>query len=214
MADKVDMDRLMPALERSANLRRIKSTMLSMASANQPGIREWFVLHTMTGGEKTVESALKAQHVHTYLPTVEGGKMVIRHRVVNRGSRPALPGYILVSVVPSSAAFSGLRCVDGVIGLVGGSEKPHKINDADVIRFKALLGQLEGSSVHSEKFAKGDMVRFEEGPFIGYSGRIAKIRKLSLRRGEAPVGVEAIVELRLADVEHSITTPLALLEKL
>ncbi|NTG20019.1 antitermination protein [Agrobacterium rhizogenes] len=214
MGNDFDMARLMPVLEKQANLRAMRARMLDMASANQDGDRRWYVLETFASCERAVEKRLADGNVRAYLPMIDGGKMVVRHRVMERGPRPALPGYLLVSVVPSPAAFAALSNIKQVVGFVGGAEKPHHVSDEDVNRFKIKLGEHDASSVHSEKFAKGDWVRFDEGPFIGYSGRIVKIRTMAVIRGMKKIGVEAIVEVRFGDQLKAIDTPLALLEKL
>ena len=214
MGDKFDMARLMPILEKQAHLRSIRARMLDLASANQDGERHWYVLETFASCERAVEKRLSDENVRAYLPMIDGGKAVIRHRVVQRLPRPALPGYLLVSLVPSPAAFAALINIKQVVGCVGGIEQPHRVSDEDVNRFKIKLGEYDANSAHSEKFAKGDWVRFEEGPFIGYSGRITRVRKMVVIRGDKPIGVEAIVEVRFGDQEKTILTPLALLEKL
>ncbi len=214
MSDKIDMARLMPILEKQANLRAIRARMLDLASANQSGARHWYVLETFANCERLVEKRLADENIRAYLPMVDGGKAVIRHRLVQRAPRPALPGYLLVSLVPSAAAFAAMSNLKQVVGLVGVAGTPHRVSDEDVNRFKIKLGEYDANSQHAEKFAKGDWVRFEEGPFIGYSGRILKIRKMVVIRGQKPIGVEAIVELRLGDQVKPIDTPLALLEKL
>ncbi|QRM36962.1 antitermination protein [Rhizobium rhizogenes] len=214
MGNDFDMARLMPVLEKQANLRAIRARMLDLAGANQIGDRRWYVLETFASCERAVEKRLSDENVHAYLPMIDGGKAVVRHRLIQRAARPALPGYLLVSLVPSPAAFAALSNVKQVVGFVGGAEKPHHVSDEDVNRFKIKLGEYDASSVHSEKFAKGDWVRFDEGPFIGYSGRIARIRKMVVMRDMKPIGVEAIVEVRFGDQEKTILTPLALLEKL
>ncbi len=214
MGQDFDMARLMPVLEKQANLRAIRARMLDLAGANQSGARHWYVLETFANCERAVEKRLSDENVRTYLPMIDGGKTVVRHRVMERGPRPALPGYLLVSVVPSPAAFVALSNLKQVVGLVGGAEKPHPVSDEDVSRFKMKLGEYDATSIHSEKFAKGDWVRFDEGPFIGYSGRIVKIRTMAVIRGMKKIGVEAIVEVRFGDQLKAIDTPLALLEKL
>ncbi|HTO29635.1 MAG TPA: transcription termination/antitermination NusG family protein, partial [Pararhizobium sp.] len=125
MGDKVDLARAFPALERAANLTRIKATMLSMASANQPGQAHWYVVHTAERREKSVYERLAEEKISAYLPLVERGRIVRRGRVVDLTPGPALPGYVMVHLVPSAAAFCGLRHIDGVIGVVGGLHAPH-----------------------------------------------------------------------------------------
>ncbi|NTH50495.1 antitermination protein [Agrobacterium rhizogenes] len=214
MGNDFDMARLMPVLEKQANLRAISARMLHLASANQSGERHWYVLETFASCERAVEKRLSDENIRAYLPMIDGGKAVVRHRVVQRGARPALPGYLLVSIVPSPAAFVALANLKQVVGFVGGTEKPHPVSDEDVSRFKIKLGEYDANSAHSEAFAKGDWVRFDEGPFIGFSGRIMKIRKMVVMRDLKPIGVDAVVEVSFGDQVKTISTPLALLEKL
>jgi transcriptional antiterminator NusG len=213
ISDKVDQLRMEQELARCASLRSISASMLSMAGANQPGQRVWFVLQTFANREKAVENTLRAAGVLAYLPLLPGGKKVLRGRVVNCVERPALPGYVMVSVVPSPAAFAGLLRVKFVDSIVGGAETPHRIRDETMNRFKVLLGEWSDVEAHAVTFAKGDWVRFDEGPFVGYSGHISRIRKMVLMRGMKPVGVEGVVEVDINGKRSSITTPLALLVK-
>lgn len=208
-----DPDRIDPAYARAANRHRIKATMLSMASANQPGDRGWFVLQTIDRREKTVEESLSAKNILSYLPMIEGGKAVRRHRVVTLPERAAMPGYVLVNVVPSAAAFCVLRHFDGVIGIVGVAGQPHRVRDEIINRFKIKLGEYDPCAEHAERFKVGDWVRFDEGPFIGFSGRIVKLRKAVPMRGLKPIAIEGIVQVDTGDQSHTITTPLAFLVK-
>lgn len=214
MSDRVDLMRALPVLERAANLRRINANMLSMAGANQPGEAAWFVVHTAERREKTVEERLGAENIRCFLPLIEGEKVVRRHRVVQLSDRPALPGYVLVNLVPSAAAFCGLRRIDGVIGIVGGLENPHRISDEDLNRFKIKLGSWDASSAHAEAFKVGDWVRFDEGPFIGFQGRIGKIHKAQIVRGMPKIAISGTVELTIGEQRHVIKAPLALLVKM
>lgn len=214
MGDKFDLERALPVLAKAAHLRDMKATMLLMAGANQPGEAEWFVLQTENRREKTVHNLLSDKNILCYLPLVEGGKAVRRHRVVTLLDRPALPGYLMVSIVPSIAAFCGLRWVDGVVGIVGGVEKPHRVSEKDLNRFKIALGSWDANAAHAETFSVNDWVRFDEGPFVGFSGRIVKLRKAVLMRGLKPVAVEGMVQITVNDQTHTISSPLALLQKI
>ena len=214
MGDKVDLNRLLPKLERAVELRRIKATMISMAAANRDGDARWYVLQTRERSEKAVEERLTKENVRSYLPLVEGGKAVVRHRVVKLADRPAMPGYVLVRIVPSAAAFCGLAKIDGVFGLVGGLLAPRWITDNDVSRFKRILGEYDPSAAHSIRFAKGDWVRFEEGPFIGFDGHIRKLHSAVPVRGMPKIQIAATVEVIVDGTSHTVKSPLAFLEKL
>lgn len=213
MGDKVDLARTFPALERAANLARIKATMLSMASANQPGKAHWYVLQTKERREKTVEERLGEENISCYLPRIEGGKAVVRGRVHDYGPRPALPGYIMVHLVPSAAAFCGVRRIDGVIAVVGGMQSPHRLTDEDMNRFKAKLGSWDETKEHVQRFHVGDWVRFDEGPFIGFKGRITAIKTAVVVRGMPKIAVSGKVEFEAGGQQHAVDAPLALLMK-
>ncbi|MGI0527278.1 transcription termination/antitermination protein NusG [Rhizobium giardinii] len=214
LSDRVDLMRALPALERAANLRRIQANMISMAGANQPGEAHWYVIQTRERREKSVEERLGQEKISCYLPLVQGGKAVIRHRVVELSPRPALPCYILVHLVPSAAAFCGLRHIDGVVGVVGGLHAPHRVSDDDLNRFKRVLGSWDETAEHAQSFHVGDWVRFDEGPFIGFKGRIAKIRKAVPMIGLPKIAIAGKVELEIGGQQHSVDAPLALLQKL
>lgn len=214
MGDKVDLARAFPALERAANLTRIKATMLSMASANQPGQAHWYVVHTAERREKSVYERLAEEKISAYLPLVERGRIVRRGRVVDLTPGPALPGYVMVHLVPSAAAFCGLRHIDGVIGVVGGLHAPHRITDEDVNRFKRVLGSWDETSEHAERFHVGDWVRFDEGPFIGFKGRLVKVKRAVPMAGLRKIAIAGKVEFEVSGQQHVVEAPLALLQKL
>ncbi|OMQ44939.1 transcription termination/antitermination NusG family protein [Ensifer sp. 1H6] len=194
--------------------RTIRASMLSMASANQLGEKGWYVLQTFAGCEKGVERALAEKGVMAYLPLVPGGKRVVRGRAIQCADKPAMAGYVMVCVVPSAAAFAGLVRVRNVECIVGGAEAPHRVSDETMRRFKIMLGEFSEAEAHAQEFAVKDWVRFEEGPFTGFSGRITKIRKMVPVRGMKPIAVEGRVDVEIGGKVTSITTPLAFLGKL
>lgn len=193
--------------------RTIRANMLSMASANQPGEKGWYVLQTFAGCEKSVERTLADKGVMAYLPLVPGGKRVVRGRAIQCADKPAMAGYVMVSVVPSAAAFAGLARVRNVECIVGGAEAPHRVSDETMRRFKIMLGEWSEAEAHARDFAVKDWVRFEEGPFTGFSGRVTKIRKMVPVRGMKPIAVEGLVEVETKGKVTTINTPLAFLAK-
>jgi len=211
--ERIDPVRMAKAWARD-EWRTIRANMLSMASANQEGEKGWFVLQTFSGCEKGVEKHLAEQGVMAYLPLISGGKKVVRGRVIQCADRPAMPGYVMVSVVPSAAAFAGLARVRNVEGIIGGAERPLRVGEETMRRFKILLGEWTETQAHAQAFSVKDWVLFEEGPFAGYRGRITKIRKMVPVRGMKPIAVEGRVEVEIGGKVTSISTPLAFLVKL
>lgn len=210
---KYDPTRCDAAWDRAVAKRVLKVNMLSMAAANQPGEKAWFVLQVKPNCDKPVEKALSQAGVSVFMPVVSGGRKLIRHRFVDLAERPVIPGYIMVCIVPGPAAFSGLCAVKHAIGLVGGNESPHRVSDHDVRRFNMLVNRQDEPDLVEDRFFVKDSVRFQEGPFIGFSGEIVKIRRAVVMRGQRPIAIEAVVSISVKGQVHPITTPLAFLEK-
>ena len=210
---KYDADRCDPIWERAVAKRQLRVNMLSMASANQPGQKGWFVLQVKPNCDKVVEKFLSDANVSVFMPVVSGGKKLVRRRLVELAERPVLPGYLMVSVVPGPAAFTGIVAVRHAVGFVGGNEIPHRVSDDDVRRFNTLLIQKDDPALVDDAFFVKDRVRFSEGPFIGFEGEIVKIRRAVVLRGQRPMAIEGVVSLVVRGVSHSIKTPLAFLEK-
>ncbi|MFJ6324070.1 MULTISPECIES: transcription termination/antitermination protein NusG [unclassified Rhizobium] len=206
-----DLTRFEPLFDQMRDRKRIKATMLSMATGEQPGKREWFVVETKHKQEKTVEDALHKAGVKVFLPLESAGQQVVRGKVVADYMRPLLPGYVLVNIVYSPAAVCGICRVDGVAGFVGGMISPHRVSDEEVYRFKAFDEAPDRE--HCMQFSRGDTVRFTFGPFVKLSGTICKMRKGRSFGGER-MATGAVVKLELFGKTHLVDAPLAFFEKL
>jgi len=206
-----DLTRFASLFDQVRDRKRIKATMLSMATENQPGKREWFVLETKHRQEKVVEEALHKAGVKVFLPLENVGQQVVRGKVVADVMRPLLPGYVMVNIVYSPAAVCGICRVDGVAGFVGGMISPHRVSEQEILRFKAFDDAPDRD--HCKQFGRGDAVRFTFGPFAKLAGIICKMRKGRSFGGER-MATGAVVKLELFGKVHLVDAPLALLEKL
>lgn len=213
MAEKVDMNRLMPALDQIASLRRINATMLSMASkanveritASEQVKAHWYCLRVMTGREFTVEKLLADADVESLVVSTNAYKTVKRGRVRIVPERPVIVGYVLVRCVPTAAAMTGLLSVKDVIEVVGGAENPWRADAESIARFKAMA--LQGKYDHKTKpkvdFLPEENVRISDGPFASFEARVMSI---DVERCRVKVEVELFgrknpMELDLAQLE-------------
>jgi transcriptional antiterminator NusG len=213
MAEKVDMNRLMPALEQIISLRRINATMLSMASrANVARITSsehvkshWYCLRVMTGREFAVEKLLDAADVESLVVRSNAYKTVKRGRVRMVPERPVIAGYVLVHCVASAAAMAGLLSVKDVIEVVGGAETPYRADADSIARFKAMAAQ--GKYDHKVKtkidFLPEEIVRVCDGPFASFNGFVVSVDFDACRvTVEVDIfGRKTPVELDLAQIE-------------
>lgn len=204
-------------LDRVVSRKRIKANMLAMASQSHPLFADkaaWFAIETLENRELVVKKLLDDEKIVTAFPMVSGQRTYKRGRVSEAEKTPLLAGYLLVKVVPSPAAFVGLRQVKGVIDIVGGCEKPWRVSQEDVNRFIALTDQ-ELRAAADVEFTLGDHVLFYFGPFKGIEGTIQKLHSMRLNRNDSPIMLHADITVCVHGQWHNLKrTPLALLEKL
>jgi transcriptional antiterminator NusG len=128
-----------------------------------------------TGREFTVENSLQEANVDAFMPS-EKVVSVFKGKKIE-GSRPILPGYILVRFVPSAEAFHGLKNVKHVVDIVGGNDGYHVVRSEDVERLKALSGSGEVPRIATDKTMKdGDIAEITFGPFVGFSCTIVAVK--------------------------------------
>lgn len=214
MGDKIDLNTLLPKLERAAHLRRIKVTMITMAGTNQPGKRGWFCLQVRDRSEAAVEKRLIDASVRALVLRDEGEIVVRRGRKWERPPQPWVPGYVMVSCVPSAAAFTALRGVEGVVDIVGGIGSPWEIRDCYVLEFCDIINQrmaAEKAAREAEEARKaapwlvGDKATVLVGPFGGFGCVVTKVHKGRERR--CTVSVDVFGRL------FTVRLPLASLDK-
>jgi transcriptional antiterminator NusG len=214
MGDKFDLERALPALAKAADLRRIKATMLSMASANQPGTKGWYCLHVRPNTETTVEKQLIEAEIEALVLRDEGEEVVRRGRKYFRPPVAWMPGYVMVRCVPSAAAFVALRYQEGVLDIVGGMENPWQIRDRYLIEFQDIINQRvadeKAAAVAEEArkahpFKVGDAAMITSGPFAGFECVVGLERKGRISRREVSTTVFGRV--------FNVTLPLASLER-
>ncbi|ATE84713.1 transcription antitermination protein [Sinorhizobium phage phi3LM21] len=204
---RVDRGRVLKAWARDG-MRTIRASMLSMASANQPGVKAWYCLQVLTGREGDVETYLKAANIKYFLP-LEKWVAVRRGRKV-LSERPLIPGYVFVFCVPSAAAFCGLRGIRHVLDIVGSSEKPYRFDEESINLYKAETeSQDDGEQLvdaTGKRAAVGDGAKITNGPFADFEGVVVSINKARDRRAK--------VAIKIYGRDFEVDMPLAHLEKL
>ena len=214
MAKGFDMGRLMPSLERSANFRKITATMLSMASkasvqritATTTMTANWYCLRVMTGSEFSVEKQLADADVESLVVKSNPQKVVRRGRVRLIPERPVIAGYVLVFCVPTAAAMMGLSSLRGVLGVVGGADRPYRADATSISHFKALAaaGKYDHKSQVAHSFLPEEKVRVSDGPFASFDAIVVDIDDEASRvRVEVEIfGRMTAVELDIASIEQ------------
>ena len=160
-------------------------------------VKQWFVLHTLTGQEnkaqRSIEARIKLERMEAYV-----GKCVIpTERVTEKKdgkkrtiTKKFFPGYVLCELALYDEAagldengkkaiyertWQFLRETPGVIGFVGG-DRPQPLKQAEV---DAILLDKPSQGVPAERpnvsFSVDETVKITDGAFLGLTGQVAMV---------------------------------------
>jgi len=173
----------------------------------------WYVVHTYSGFEKTVQKTLREHIKRAGMEDKFGDILVPTEDVVEMKSgqkrtseRKFFPGYVLVRMEMSDETWHLVKNVPKVSGFIGGSGmKPTPITDKEAA---AIVQQVqEGVEKPRPKFLfqPGEMVRIIDGPFVDFNGCVEDVNteKNKLKVTVSIFGRMTPVELDFGQVEKS-----------
>ena len=172
--------------------------------------KEWYVVTTVTGYEYKVKEKLEmminSMELHKNIYRVVGPEQKIvevKDGVKKEKVKKMLPGYVLVEMVMSDAAWYIVRNTQGVTGFIGSSGKgakpiPLLPNEVDDILGKMGLSRIDAS----KELEPGKKVRILEGPFKDMEGTIESVdmKTQKLKVNVDLFGQATKVEVDLADI--------------
>ena len=167
-------------LDKIADEQRIRISNLAMASrriiADYPDECAWYCLSVRTGSEFTVEKYLYEENVEALVPTRLTEPKYCRGRMIAPQRRPVMPGYVLVQCAASAHAFTALREVKHVMGIIGGAEKPYSIPLKHIDRFRdrAKSGAYDYRTINVD-YHLGELVKVTEGPFASFNAVVVAV---------------------------------------
>ena len=142
----------------------------------------WYIVHTYSGFEHKVKSALEERVKNEGRQEYFGQVLVPTEKVIElvKGERKAssrkfYPGYILVQMELNDDTWHLVRHTPKVTGFIGSQEKPIPLSDAEAEGI--ILQMQEGAQKPRPKFKfeKGDEVRVIDGPFANFNGTIDEV---------------------------------------
>ena len=143
----------------------------------------WYVLRAITGKEGKVKEYIDAEiknktlapYAQQVLIPVEkvlqtrNGKRVVKERNL-------MSGYVLVQAQMVGEIPLALRNTPNVVGILGGTDHPIPLRQAEVNR---MLGKVDELSEEGDEmlvpFVVGEAVKVTEGPFSGFSGVVDEV---------------------------------------
>ncbi|NUP89486.1 MAG: transcription termination/antitermination factor NusG [Candidatus Sumerlaeia bacterium] len=170
----------------------------------------WYVLHTYSGYENKVRSAID------HRAAVEGFRDKIRQVVVPqenvieiRGgkkrtiTRTLIPGYVLLDMDYDDDIAGAITKIPGVSGFLGDGKNPFPMSEEDVANLLHYADDSVDRPKPEIRYRVGEQVKVIEGPFANFIGTVDEIdaEKAKLRVMVSIFGRPTPVELDVLQVE-------------
>jgi transcriptional antiterminator NusG len=175
--------------------------------------KNWYVVHTYSQFEKSVQRALTERIQREGMQDKFGQILVPVEEVVELKSgqksiseRKFFPGYVLVEMEMTDETWHLVKSTPKVTGFLGGSAmKPTPISEKEVQNI--MLQMQAGVEKPRPKvlFEVGELVRVKEGPFTDFNGSVEDVNydKSKIRVAVTIFGRSTPVELDFGQVEKA-----------
>ena len=176
--------------------------------------KRWYIVHAYTNFERKVADAIKERAKAAGLEEQFEQIMVPTEEVVEvrRGRKVAserkfLPGYVLVKMQMSDAAFVLIKNTPKVTGFLGAENKPMPISEDEAMRILNQVKEGVERPKPSITFEIGEQVKVADGPFASFQGHVEEVdeERSRLKVAVSIFGRPTPVELEFGQVEKVAT---------
>ncbi len=175
--------------------------------------KRWYVVHTYSQFEKSVQRALLDRIARAGMQDLFGQILVPVEEVVelksgqkNISERKFFPGYVLVEMEMTDESWHLVKDTPKVTGFLGGSAmKPSPISQKEVDNIMQQMQAGVEKPRPKVLFEVGEAVRVKEGPFTDFNGTVEDVNydKNKLRVAVTIFGRSTPVELDFGQVEKA-----------
>ena len=175
--------------------------------------KRWYVVHTYSQFEKSVQRALVERIAREGMADLFGQILVPVEEVVELKSgqksiseRKFFPGYVLVEMDMTDESWHLVKNTPKVTGFLGGSAmKPTPISQKEVDNIMQQMQAGVEKPRPKVLFEVGEAVRVKEGPFTDFHGMVEDVNydKSKLRVSVTIFGRATPVELEFGQVEKA-----------
>ncbi len=175
--------------------------------------KSWYVVHTYSQFEKSVQRALTERILREGMQDKFGQILVPVEEVVELKlgqksitERKFFPGYVLVEMEMTDETWHLVKNTPKVTGFLGGSAmKPTPISEKEV---QNIMRQMQAGVEKPRPkvlFEVGELVRVKEGPFTDFNGSVEDVNydKNKIRVAVTIFGRSTPVELDFGQVEKA-----------
>lgn len=144
---------------------------------------KWYVVHTYSGYENRVKTALQEQIAASAHADKFGEILIPTEQVVElvkgkkkTSSRKFYPGYILVQMELTEETWHMVKDTPKVTGFLGGRDVPAPLTDEEA---EQIINQVEAGKTKPQpkySFETGDEVRVVDGPFTNFTGTVEDVK--------------------------------------
>ena len=176
---------------------------------SQEGHR-WYIVHTYSGFENKVKETLQ-QRVDAMGMSKDIGEILIPSEDVvevregrkRKSTRKFFPGYLLVKMNMSDAAWHVVKDTPKVTGFVGTGALPVPLQDAEVERIVKQIVIAAEKPKPKLEYSVGESVRIVDGPFSNFTGQVEEVNqdRLTLKVMVTIFGRATPVELEFLQVQ-------------
>jgi transcriptional antiterminator NusG len=172
--------------------------------------KRWYIVHAYTNFERKVAQAIRERAKQAGLDSLFEEIVVPTEDVIEirRGrkvptERKFLPGYVLVKMEMTDAAFLLIKNTPKVTGFLGSDNKAIPISDEEAAR---MLHQVKDGGERTKStitFEIGEQVKVADGPFASFQGHVEEVdeARSRLKVAVSIFGRPTPVELEFGQVE-------------
>ncbi len=169
----------------------------------------WYIVHAYSNFEKKVADAIRTEAERTGLTDCFEEILVPTEQVieVRRGrkvetERKNFPGYVLVKMDMTDAAYHLVKDTKSVVGFLGDSGKPQPVPQREIDRIMDTAEESGERPRPTITYEIGEKVKVTDGPFESFLGEVQDVdhENARLKVSVSIFGRETPVELEYAQV--------------
>jgi transcriptional antiterminator NusG len=181
-----------------------------MTGTSETGSKQWYIVHTYSGFEDGVKETLRQRAEALGMGDAIGEIKIPTETIVEyRGGkkretqRKFFPGYILVEMEMSDAAWHVVKNTPKVTGFVGSGKKPTPLSQEEVDQILDQVVSTKEKPKPKYIFEKTEPVKIIDGPFNNFTGVVEEVNldRNTLKVMVTIFGRQTPVELDFSQVQ-------------
>jgi len=183
---------------------------MSETATDSARARQWYIVHTYSGFEERVKETLRQRAEAMGMGDAFGEVRIPTETVVEykdgkkrEVERKFFPGYILVEMEMSDAAWHVVKNTPKVTGFVGTGKKPTPLSQEEVDQILEQVTTAKERPKPKYVFDRGEPVKIIDGPFNNFTGVVEEVNldRNTLKVMVTIFGRATPVELDFAQVQ-------------